>query len=98
MVCNNLPADWSFPLAHFMVKVALKLERLTCLSLTLYELKDSMLFEEVNRRILEEVLPVRPALWFHFGNNFAEASDPSVPAVHHREMIITNNFDPPPKL
>ena len=96
MVCNNLPADRSFPLANFMVKVDLKLERLTCLSLTLYEQKDSMLFEEVNRRILEEVLSVRPALWFHFSNNFAEASDPSVPAVHHREMIITNNFDPPP--
>ena len=61
------------------------------------ERQHAELIEEVNRLILGEVLPVRPALWFHFSNNFAEASHPSVPALHHREMIITNNFDPPPK-
>ena len=97
MVCNNLSSDWSFPLADFVVKVALKMERLTCLSLTLYELKESKLIEEVNQRMAEEVLLGRPALWFHFNSNFADASDPSVPAVHFHEMIITNNFDPPPE-
>jgi len=79
---ETLPADWNYPLADLIVQMALKLERLTCLSLTFFELNDSKLIEEVHRRIVEEVLPTRPALWFHLGTDFAEASDPNVPAEH----------------
>ena len=97
MECDILPDDFSFPLADFIVQLALKLKRLTCLSLSFYELNDNKLIEQVHRRMGEEVLPTRPALWFHLGSDFPEASDPSVPAIHYHEMVFANNFDPPPK-
>ena len=97
MECDILPDDFSFPLADFIVQLALKLKRLTCLSLSFYELNDNKLIEQVHRRMGEEVLPTRPALWFHLGSDFPEASDPRVPAVHYNEMIYSNEFDPPPK-
>jgi len=93
---ETLPADWNYPLADFIVQLALKLERLTCLSLTFFELDDTKLIEHVHRRMAEEVLPTRPALWFHLGYDYAEASDPGVPAVHYHEMVLSNNFDPRP--
>ncbi len=96
MKVEILPADWNYPLDDVIVQLALKLKRLTCLSLTFYELSDSKLIEHVHRRMAEEVLPTRPALWFHLGTAFAEASDPSVPAVHYHEMVFTNTFDPTP--
>jgi len=97
MMCEILPNDWNYPLAEFIVQLALELKRLTCLSLTFYELNDRKLIELVHQRMAQEVLPTRPALWFHLDNDFPEASDPSVPAVHYHEMICTDDFGPPPK-
>lgn len=93
---ETLSADWNcYPLADVIVQLALKLERLSCLSLTFFDIDHSW-FEQIRQRMVEEVLPTRPALWFHLGSDFAEASDPSVPAVHYQEMVYTNTFDPLP--
>ena len=97
MKCETLPANWSFPLADLIVQLALKLKRLTFLSLTFHELNANELIEQVHRRMAEEVLPSRPALWFHLGNTCPDGSNPNVPAVHYHEMILSNTFDPPPK-
>ena len=88
---ENLPIDWDYPLADFIVQLALKMERLTCLSLIFNDLNASKLMEEVTRRMEKEVLPTRPALWFHLDSGFPEASDPSVPAVHFKEMIYDSS-------
>lgn len=94
--CEVIPDDWSFPLADTIVQFALKMPHLICLSLTFYSLNNCELIEQVNRRMEEEVLPARPALWFHMDDDIPEASDYFVPAVHYQEIIFNNNFDPPP--
>lgn len=53
------------------------------------------LMEQINRRMAEEVLPTRPALWFHLGSDIPNATDPDVPLIHYREMIHIDQWNPP---
>ena len=59
---------------------------------------DSILKEEVDRRIVEEVLPNRPALWFHLGTDIPNAVDPGVPLVHYHEMVHIDLFSRIPEV
>lgn len=90
-VCNVTPPDWDYPIADFLVKFALKMKRLTCLCLCFYGI-DRALLTEANRRIVEEVVPLRPALWFHLDNGPPNPADRSVPTVHYHEMFYLSRF------
>ena len=78
-------------LANFFVQFVLKMKHLFAVCVTFDEL-DSILKEEVDRRIVEEVLPNRPALWFHLGTDTPNAVDPGVPLVHYHEMVHLDLF------
>jgi len=85
-----------FDLADFLVQFILKMDHLTALCLVFYEL-DPSLIPQVHQRIVEEILPLRPALWFYLDRKLPNGVEPSVPAVHYRDMVLINNkFDPVP--
>lgn len=95
--CATDPTDQDYLLEDFLVKFILKMKHLNCLSLTFAQL-DPTLILKVRQRIVTEVLPTRPALWFHLDGEIPDGADPCVPLVHYHEMIHTNYFEPPPKL
>ena len=48
-------------------------------------------------RIMQQVVPPRPALWTHFGGKFSDRSGPdAVPAVHYNELIEPMSYFAPP--
>ena len=55
------------------------------------------LMAQINHRMVEEVLPTRPALWFHLGSYLPNATDPDVPLLHYREMLCIDPWNPPLK-
>jgi len=54
------------------------------------------LIEQINHRMTAEVLPTRPALWFHIGSELPDATD--VPLVHYQELVHIKPWNPPLKL
>jgi len=52
------------------------------------------LMEHINQRMTEEVLPTRPALWFHLGSKFPYATD--APLIHYLELVDINPWNNPP--
>ena len=84
-------------LANFFVQFVLKMKHLFAVCVTFDEF-DSILKEEVDRRIVEEVLPNRPALWFHLGTDTPNAVDPGVPLVHYYEMVHIDLFSRIPEV
>jgi len=51
----------------------------------------------VKRQLIEEVIPERPAFWFHLSRNLPTANDPSIPKIHYEEIVypIEEWFTPP---
>ncbi len=43
--------------------------------------------ELVKRRLIEEVIPIRPSFWFYFGEKLPEGFDPEVPPIHYDEIV-----------
>ena len=46
-------------------------------------------------RIMQQVVPPRPALWTYFGGQFPDRSD-DVPAVHYNQIIEPEAYFSPP--
>ena len=92
-------ADWINPIefGNFLVSFALEMERLVLLCMMGFQI-DPDVIKDVNRRIYEELLPNRPAFWLHLGLNLPRENDPSVPRIHHDEIINPIDwFYAPPK-
>jgi len=83
-----------FNLADFLVQFIFKMKHLTALCLVFYELYPSLI-RQVNQKIAEEILPLRPALWFYLDRKIPNGVEPSVSAVYYSDMVLTSNkFDP----
>lgn len=83
--------------ADQIVTFAASMQHLSALCLSCL-LLDSSVMEETNRRLAEEIIPIRPSFWFHVGFELPKENDPSVPRVHYDEIVHPiNSFDSPPK-
>ena len=52
----------------------------------------------VQQQLIKEIVPNRPAFWFHLGPMLPEASDLSVPRIHFNGIVNPiNPFDAPPR-
>jgi len=67
------------------------MKRLTAMSLCFYGI-DRVLLTEANRRIVEEVIPIRPSLWFHLDSADPDPAGQSFPGVHYHEMFYFSQF------
>ena len=83
----NHPSDF----ADFMVKFASNMTHLTCCCLSIKQL-DCFPIVKVKQRIANEVVPMRPSLWFHSDRALPEASDPGVPWIHYHRMVDPMSF------
>ena len=46
----------------------------------------------IKERVEEEVVKLRPSLWFHLGRTIPEASDHGVPAIHYHQIVYPMSF------
>lgn len=54
--------------------------------------------DEIKRRFLEKLIPIRPAFWFHFDTAIPPANDSTIPRIHYDEIVCPiNYFEAPPK-
>lgn len=67
------------------------MENLVALCITGFSINPKAI-REVNRRIAEDILPVRPSFWFHLGYDAIAANDPSVPRIHYEIVNPIDNF------
>jgi len=92
--------DWNHPvdMPDFFVDFAAKMKRLVCFCISFNQI-DGAMCEEVNRRVAEKVVGIRPSLWFHFGRYGPDLDDPEVPLIHLQEILLSHlDFClPPPK-
>jgi len=88
---------WDHPpeATDFLVNFALKMKRLVCCCLV-FDRIDWNLVKDVYERVENEVVPIRPSLWFHLGRGEPYSSDPDVPSIHFHEMVDPENYTPPP--
>jgi len=87
----------TFEMSDFMVRFALEMHNLICLCISSCHL-NSDLIEEVNRRIVEEVLPSKPSLWFWLNTSRPKPSTSNVPMIHYHEEISPSLARVPPKI
>ena len=80
-----------------LVEFASTMKRLVCCCLV-FNLLDRKLAKKVQKQIAEEVVPKRPSLWFHLGDDDPIVSGPDVPNFHFHEMVNPNFYVPPPNL
>lgn len=53
----------------------------------------------VQQQLIKEIVPNRPAFWFHLGPELPEASDLSVPRIHFNGIVDPiNPYCVPPRL
>jgi len=92
---DNLPI-WIHPpdFADFLVKFAAKMSHLTCCCLSFKQL-DCFPIVNVKHRIAQEVVRMRPSLWFHMDRSLPQASDPGVPWVHYHQLVDPMSCDLP---
>ena len=51
----------------------------------------------VQQQLIKEIVPNRPAFWFHLGLELPEASDLSVPRIHFNSIVDpVNPYEAPP--
>ena len=96
---NDCQRDPNRPteLEDFLITFVKKMPHLVVLCLAGIQF-DSNAVEVLKRQFTEEVLPDRPAFWFHLGENLPEANGPSVPRIHGIEIVNPIDwFDTPPK-
>ena len=89
-------------LADYIVKFASELPHLVALCISFYHTDFGLDFDltnQVNQRIMEEVLPSKPSFWFHLDwEDRPMPSVTSVPLVHYREMVSPSPPWAPPKI
>lgn len=78
-----------------LVQFAMKMKRLVAFCIVSGQL-DGTLMNDISFRIVETVVPLRPALWAHLGAGWPDRSDPDVPAIHFNETMIDHDFYFPP--
>ena len=85
---DAVSSGWDHPseTADFIVRFAAEMPRLVALCIVVVQLDDDLI-EEVNRRIMEEVLPYKSPLWFHFSDAEPMPSNSNVPLIHYQEMV-----------
>jgi len=93
---ENKP-DWNHPpdTVDFLVKFSKKMVRLVCFCL-IYDRLDPNLITVAQHRIAQEVVTIRPSLWFCLGREEPLASDPNVPGIHFHEMVDPVFYTPLP--
>ena len=96
---NNQPAvNWA-ELEELIVEFAKGMVHLVCLGFFGFRFHPSAA-EMIQRRITEEVVPLRPAFWYHLGRKLPNESDVSVPRIHYEEIVnpIIDRFSVPPDI
>jgi len=88
---NNQPAVNCVELEEFVVEFAKGMVHLVCLGFFGFRF-DSSAAEVIEKRLTEEVVPLRPAFWFHLGRRLPNENDDSVPRVHYEGIV--NLCDP----
>ena len=81
---------------EFLFNFAERMEHLIafCLSVNI----NHQVIKVLETRFIQEILPNRPAFWFHLGSSLPRPNDCRVPRVHYDEIISPiNYFDTPPK-
>lgn len=71
---------------HVLVEFATVMERLVALCFAGFRITPKV-DRKVNRRLLKEVIPLRPSFWFHLSRNFPLVNDTSVPQIHRDEIL-----------
>ena len=86
---DAVSSGWDHPseTADFIVQFAAEMPRLVALCIVVQVQLEADLIEEVNRRIVEEVLPYKSPLWFHFSDTEPMPSNSNVPFIHYQEMV-----------
>ncbi len=94
---SGIKSVWIHPpdTVDFLVKFAKKMVRLVCFCL-IYDRLDPNLITAAQHRIAQEVVSIRPSLWFCLGREEPLASDPNVPGIHFHEMIDPVFYTPLP--
>lgn len=80
--------------ADVVVQFATKMKRLLAFCVEFYQLNPALV-EEIRSRIVEEVVPARPNLWFHVDREEPDVAD--VPPIHYFGLIEPNYSLPLPK-
>ena len=84
-------------MSNFIVNFVSKMTHLVCCILVFRDLYNPALIEEVNRRIMNEILPSRPSLYFYLGTKMPQARPHSnIPLIHFHDMVDPINYVPPP--
>jgi len=92
---NDKPLVKCTELEEFIVEFAKGMTHLVCLGFFGFRFHSSAA-EEIRRRITEEVVPLRPAFWYHLGRQLPNENDVSVPRVHYEEIVNQNNLSTVP--
>lgn len=71
---------------HVLVEFATLMERLVALCFAGFRTTPTVA-RKVKRRIVKEVVPVRPSFWFYIGRQLPLANDTSVPRIHYNEIV-----------
>ena len=72
--------------ANDLVSFVADMERLVAFCLAGIRI-DPDIAQIVVQRLTDEILPLRPALWFHLGKDVPQVGDPCVPRVHYDEIL-----------
>ena len=90
---------WKHPhdMGSTIVDFALKMKHLVALFLAFPNNFPSSRMNNIRSLMMNEVSPLRPALWFSFSldKNIPYLVDPNVPFIHYHEMIDTCYYPPP---
>jgi len=95
---DSLP-EWEHPseMPDVIVNFTLKMPHLVALCISFFHLKSGII-EEVNRRVVEEVLPSKSSLWFCLNDSDPYPSNSTVPFIHYQEMVSPMPAWAPPKV
>ena len=84
-------------LEEMIVPFAKGMTHLVCLAIVGFPLKSVKVIE---KRLTEEVVPLRPAFWFYLGKEVPEENDESVPRIHYEEIVnpVWESYIVPPDI
>lgn len=82
-------------LQDYLVTFVKKMPKLVALCMSGFQFNDAI--GSVKRQLIDQVLPERPALWFHLDSNHPKENDRSVPWIHNAGIVNPIDwFDAPP--
>ena len=80
-------AKWASPkLEHVLVEFATVMERFVALCFVGFRTTPTAA-RKVNRRLVKEVIPVRPSFWFYIDRQLPLPNDITVPRIHYDEIV-----------